>query len=56
VGQPRDGDPRAAYALYSPEKRVVEYGRVTYDVKTTAEKVRAAGLPANLSARLFQGT
>ena len=55
VGQPRDGDPRAAYALYSPEERVVEYRRVAYDVDGAAAKIRAAGLPDFLAARLHEG-
>jgi len=55
VGQPRDGDPRAAYALYSPEERAVEFCRVAYDVDRAAAKIRAAGLPDFLAARLHQG-
>ena len=55
VGQPRDGDPRAAYALYSPEAQVVEYRRVAYDVDQAATKILAAGLPEILAARLYQG-
>ena len=55
VGQPRDGDPRAAYAVYSPEERTVEFRRVAYDVDRAAEKIRAAGLPDFLAARLHEG-
>lgn len=55
VGQPRDGDPRAAYALYFPEQRVVEFRRVPYDIASAAAKIRAAGLPEHLAARLFEG-
>jgi predicted phosphodiesterase len=55
VGQPRDGDPRAAYALYSPEERAVEFRRVAYDVDQAAAKIRAAGLPDFLAARLHEG-
>jgi predicted phosphodiesterase len=55
VGQPRDGDPRAAYALYSPEERAVEFRRVAYDVERAAAKIRAAGLPDFLAARLHEG-
>jgi len=55
VGQPRDGDPRAAYALYSPEERAVEFCRVAYDVDRAAAKIRAAGLPEFLAARLHEG-
>jgi predicted phosphodiesterase len=55
VGQPRDGDPRAAYALYWPQERCVEYRRVPYDVQAAAAKIRAAGLPESLAARLSLG-
>jgi len=55
VGQPRDGDPRAAYALYSPGDRVVEYGRVAYDIDAAAAKIRASGLPEPLASRLSLG-
>ena len=55
VGQPRDGDPRAAYALYSPEDRIIEYGRVPYDVGQAAAKILQAGLPESLAMRLFEG-
>ena len=56
VGQPRDGDPRAAYLLYAPEERVLEYRRVDYRVDAAASKIRAAGLPDSLAARLYAGT
>jgi diadenosine tetraphosphatase ApaH/serine/threonine PP2A family protein phosphatase len=55
VGQPRDGDPRAAYTLYSIEEQTVEYRRVEYDVERAAAKIRAAGLPDVLALRLFEG-
>jgi diadenosine tetraphosphatase ApaH/serine/threonine PP2A family protein phosphatase len=55
VGQPRDGDPRAAYALYWPLERVVEFRRAAYDVDRAAAKIRAAGLPDFLAARLSEG-
>jgi len=55
VGQPRDGDPHAAYAIYSPRERVVEFRRVAYDVAAAAEKIRAAGLPESLASRLSTG-
>jgi predicted phosphodiesterase len=55
VGQPRDADPRAAYAVYSPEERTVEFRRVAYDVDRAAAKIRAAGLPDFLAARLHEG-
>ncbi len=55
VGQPRDQDPRAAYALYSPQGRTVEFRRIAYDVDGAAAKIRAAGLPEFLAARLYEG-
>jgi diadenosine tetraphosphatase ApaH/serine/threonine PP2A family protein phosphatase len=55
VGQPRDGDPRAAYALYSSEERTVEYRRAAYDIDAAAAKIKAAGLPDSLAARLYRG-
>lgn len=55
VGQPRDRDPRAAYGLYSPEDRTVEFRRIAYDVDCAAAKIRAAGLPEFLAARLYEG-
>ena len=55
VGQPRDGDPRAAYALYSPGERAIELRRVEYDIARAATKIRAAGLPESLALRLHEG-
>ena len=55
VGQPRDGNWRTAYALYSPEERIVKFARVPYNVGPTAEKIVLAGLPAMLAARLLMG-
>lgn len=55
VGQPRDGDPRAAYALYDPAARVVEYHRAAYDIAAAQRKIRAAGLPEILALRLETG-
>ena len=55
VGQPRDGDPRAAYALYSPEDRTVEFRRVPYDIGKAAAKILQAELPESLAMRLFEG-
>jgi predicted phosphodiesterase len=55
VGQPRDGDPRAGYVLFSIEERTVEYRRVPYNIDGAAAKIRAAGLPAILASRLYDG-
>ena len=45
VGQPRDRDPRAAYAIFDTDQAVWEYRRVAYDVKDVQKRMRAAGLP-----------
>jgi diadenosine tetraphosphatase ApaH/serine/threonine PP2A family protein phosphatase len=55
VGQPRDGDPRAAYALYDNEARRVQFRRIAYPIEVTLEKIRSAGLPDVLGLRLFRG-
>lgn len=55
VGQPRDGDPRAAYLLYIPEDGVVIYRRVPYDLAAAQRKILDAGLPASLAYRLTLG-
>ncbi len=55
VGQPRDGDPRAAYALYDSDQKAVFLRRVTYPVEATAEAIKMAGLPDVLAHRLFFG-
>ncbi len=55
VGQPRDGNWRAGYAIYSPEQRIVEFARVPYNMGPTAEKIVLAGLPATSAARLLMG-
>jgi predicted phosphodiesterase len=55
VGQPRDGDPRAAYAIYDSEQNVVTLCRAEYPVEKTAEEIKEAGLPDVLAFRLFQG-
>lgn len=55
VGQPRDGDPRASYAVFDTKTSVVEIKRVSYDVEKAAEKILAAGLPPILAARLGEG-
>jgi diadenosine tetraphosphatase ApaH/serine/threonine PP2A family protein phosphatase len=55
VGQPRDHDPRAAYALWDDETRRVTIRRVPYDVAGAQRKILAAGLPAWLAERLVRG-
>lgn len=55
VGQPRDGDARAAYALYESDARTVAFHRVEYDIGATQRKMEAAGLPRALIERLSHG-
>jgi diadenosine tetraphosphatase ApaH/serine/threonine PP2A family protein phosphatase len=55
VGQPRDGDWRAAYCIYDTEKNVVEQRRVKYDLATAQKKILKAGLPRLLADRLGIG-
>jgi len=52
VGQPRDWDIRASYALYDTEKRVVKINRVKYDIHSAADKIYSAGLPKFNALRL----
>jgi len=56
VGQPRDGDSRAAYALWRPSTGELATQRVKYDVDLTVQRLRAAGLPSQLEQRLQAGT
>ncbi len=55
VGQPRDGNPQACYALYDQTNRELTYYRVTYDVSGAARKVIEVGLPIALAMRLVEG-
>lgn len=55
VGQPRDGDWRAAYCIYDLDQNVVEQRRVKYDVASTQQKIIKAGLPQMLADRLKLG-
>lgn len=55
VGQPRDGDPRACYAIIEPDTLDVTHRRVPYDVEAAADAVRKAGLPTMLAERLAEG-
>lgn len=55
VGQPRDDNPHACYALYFPAEHAVEFRRIPYDIATTQRKIAAAKLPPFLSKRLEQG-
>lgn len=55
VGQPRDGDPRAAFALADLEKRRVEFWRVPYDISAVQDRMEQAGAPEALVLRLAFG-
>jgi diadenosine tetraphosphatase ApaH/serine/threonine PP2A family protein phosphatase len=55
VGQPRDGNPDAAFAVVDLSLPAVRFGRVPYDVATTQAKIHAAGLPEVEAARLALG-
>jgi len=55
VGQPRDGDPRAAYAIVDTKERRVELYRIRYPVEETQTKIVKAGLPEVLAQRLAVG-
>jgi len=55
VGQPRDGDPRTAYAVYDDHERTVTVHRLEYDIAATQQKMVAAGLPDWLIQRLSRG-
>lgn len=55
VGQPRDGDPRAAYTIVDLEKGTVDERRVSYDIDAVAAEIENAGLPPSLADRLYEG-
>ena len=55
IGQPRDGDPRAAFAILDIDQTRVDFYRTPYDLAQTQQKMRAAGLPEPLIARLEIG-
>jgi predicted phosphodiesterase len=55
IGQPRDRNPAASYAIYDSEERIVHFDRVPYDVEKTREKIYRAGLPGMLGDRLLLG-
>jgi diadenosine tetraphosphatase ApaH/serine/threonine PP2A family protein phosphatase len=55
VGQPRDGDPRAAFALYDTAENSITFYRVPYDIAGTQKKIISAGLPERLAFRLTEG-
>lgn len=56
VGQPRDGNPAAAYSIIDTAQGHVTLHRVPYNIEGAAQKIRAAGLPVALADRLFKGS
>jgi predicted phosphodiesterase len=55
VGQPRDGNPKAAYVVYDMDEGSVELRRLDYDIAAAQAKIMAAGLPPRLAERLALG-
>jgi len=55
TGQPRDGNPAAAYAMFDDAETSITYHRVPYNHALAADKIRPAGLPLRLAARLLTG-
>lgn len=55
VGQPRDGDPRAAYGIFDTDAATIELRRLDYPIEVAQKKIREAGLPEKLAARLETG-
>lgn len=55
VGQPRDYDNRACFALHDTQARTIEYHRVDYDIETSAQRIFDAELALNFGKRLFLG-
>jgi diadenosine tetraphosphatase ApaH/serine/threonine PP2A family protein phosphatase len=55
VGQPRDGNPAACYALFDDRSNELTYFRVPYDVESAGQKIVAAGLPQQIGKRLETG-
>ncbi len=55
TGQPRDHDPRAAYAIYDDQQQTWMQCRVAYDLQSVTQRILTAGLPARHAARLEEG-
>ncbi len=55
VGQPRDGDWRAGFAVFNSEARIVAFYRVPYNLKSAQDRILAADLPQRLATRLAAG-
>jgi diadenosine tetraphosphatase ApaH/serine/threonine PP2A family protein phosphatase len=55
IGQPRDGDWRAGFAVFDTEKQAVTFYRAPYDLRSAQERIFAANLPPRLATRLAAG-
>ncbi|MFC1909990.1 metallophosphoesterase family protein [Chloroflexota bacterium] len=55
VGQPRDGDPRASYAIYDSQTNTIQLRRVDYDIAEAQKRIKQANLPLSLATRLSEG-
>jgi len=55
IGQPRDGDPRSAFAIADLDHQVIEFWRVPYDIAAVQKRMRNSGLPPSLIERLAAG-
>ncbi len=55
VGQPRDDDPRAGYAVVDTDAQTVDLHRVEYDVEAVQNEIEKRGLPSNTGKRLSSG-
>jgi diadenosine tetraphosphatase ApaH/serine/threonine PP2A family protein phosphatase len=56
IGQPRDGNPEAAYAIYDSDMQLMRLYRVPYDIRVTQDRMMDRGLPVRLVGRLESGT
>jgi diadenosine tetraphosphatase ApaH/serine/threonine PP2A family protein phosphatase len=55
IGQPRDGDPRAAFAIADLDHHIIEFWRVPYDIAAVQKRMEKAGLPFQLVERIAAG-
>jgi diadenosine tetraphosphatase ApaH/serine/threonine PP2A family protein phosphatase len=55
IGQPRDGDPRAAFAIADLDHHIIEFWRVPYDISAVQKRMEKAGLPFQLVERIAAG-
>ena len=55
IGQPRDHNPKASYAIFDPQNRSFELHRTPYDVERAQARIEAVGLPGVLASRLALG-